>query len=221
MGHTIADDATFSEPVRAGGRAPLRAIVEPSYIRDTGALWSAFFFCLLSVYLGFSWLTTLLVGAGFSSSFASQGITAFNLGGVIGALGGSIVIARAGSRVSMPAMTAAAVAGAVVLAFTPLSVDRSTTILVLLTITGGLINAVQTTMYALATNVYPVAARATGVGAAASFGRIGAITSGYAGAWAIGLSGSRSYFGLIAIAMAACLVSLTLIGRQVERRPSA
>ena len=38
--------------------------------------------------------------------------------------------------------------------------------MIMLTITGGLINAIQTTMYALATNVYPSAVRATGVGAA-------------------------------------------------------
>ena len=41
--------------------------------------------------------------------------------------------------------------------------------------TGGLINAVQTTMYALAAHVYPTAIRATGVGTAVAFGRIGGV----------------------------------------------
>lgn len=218
MGHSVSASASFAPPAGHVASAPVRAIVETGYLRDTSALWSAFFFCLLAVYLGFSWLTTLLVGAGFTPAFASQGITAFNLGGVIGALSGSVVIARLGSRVSMLVMTAAAIVGAAVLAVTPLSPDRATLILVLLTITGGLINAVQTTMYALATNVYPVAARATGVGAAAAFGRLGAITSGYAGAWAIGRDGGWSYFGLIALAMAACFLSLSIIGRHVQRR---
>ena len=58
-------------------------------------------------------------------------------------------------------------------------------IMIMLTITGGLINAIQTTMYALATNVYPSAVRATGVGAATAVGRTGAIISGYAGPWAL------------------------------------
>lgn len=217
MGHQIDETATFTVPPKAA-KAPARAIFEHGYTKDTLALWSAFFCCLLAVYLGFSWLTTLLTGAGFAPAFASQGITAFNLGGVIGALGGSIVIARLGSRVSMLTMTAAAVIGAIALAVTPLSVDRSTMLLILLTLTGGLINAVQTTMYALATNIYPVAARATGVGAAVSIGRLGAIASGYVGAWALGLEGSRSFFGLVGLAMAACFVSLALIGRHVERR---
>ena len=51
--------------------------------------------------------------------------------------------------------------------------------------TGGLINGVQTTMYALGAHVYPAAIRATGVGSAASFGRVGAVVSGYAGALAL------------------------------------
>ena len=59
--------------------------------------------------------------------------------------------------------------------------------MIMLTITGGLINAIQTTMYTLATNVYPSAIRATGVGAATAIGRGGAIISGYAGPWALAL----------------------------------
>ena len=44
--------------------------------------------------------------------------------------------------------------------------------MIMLTITGRPINAIQTTMYALATNVYPSAARATGVGTATAVGRM-------------------------------------------------
>jgi AAHS family 4-hydroxybenzoate transporter-like MFS transporter len=87
----------------------------------------------------------------------------------------------------------------------------------MLTITGGLINAIQTTMYALATNVYPSAARATGVGTATAVGRMGAILSGYAGPWALALRGSASYFTLIAAAMAVCLVALATVRRHVDR----
>jgi AAHS family 4-hydroxybenzoate transporter-like MFS transporter len=58
----------------------------------------------------------------------------------------------------------------------------------MLTITGALINGVQTTMYALAAHVYPATIRATGVGTAVSFGRIGAVLSGFIGALAPGRS---------------------------------
>ena len=85
----------------------------------------------------------------------------------------------------------------------------------MLTFTGGLINAVQTTMYALATNVYPSVIRATGVGTAVAIGRLGAILSGYAGAWALEYRGSVSYFGLMASAMAVCFLALAALRRHV------
>jgi AAHS family 4-hydroxybenzoate transporter-like MFS transporter len=88
-------------------------------------------------------------------------------------------------------------------------------ILAMLTLTGGLINAVQTTMYALAAHVYPSMIRATGVGTAAAVGRIGAILSGYAGAWAIDYRGSTSFFALMAAFMGATFISLAAVRRHV------
>ena len=49
----------------------------------------------------------------------------------------------------------------------------------------GLINAVQTTMYALAAHVYPAGIRATGAGTAVAIGRVGGVGSSYEGAWAL------------------------------------
>ncbi len=76
----------------------------PSSCATPSRCGAAFFFCLLSVYLGFSWLTSLLTGAGFAPGTANTGITAFNLGGVVGALLGGVAIARLGSRLSMLTM---------------------------------------------------------------------------------------------------------------------
>ena len=79
--------------------------------RDTLALCGSYFFCLLSVYVGTNWVPSLLTGAGFDVGVASYGLTVFNLGGVVGAILGAILIARLGSRTTMLAMTAGAVAG--------------------------------------------------------------------------------------------------------------
>ena len=57
--------------------------------------------------------------------------------------------------------------------------------LVMLAFTGGMINAAQTTMFALAANVYPTAMRATGVGTAVASAVPAPILSGYAGPWAL------------------------------------
>jgi AAHS family 4-hydroxybenzoate transporter-like MFS transporter len=220
MGHAIPEAATFVDSSEHGTQhATIGSLFGSEWRADTFALFGAFFSCLVAVYLGFSWLPALLTGAGFDTATASSGITAFNLGGVVGALGGSVAISQFGSRASMLAMTVGAIAGAFMLSAMTVDVSQPVLpLLVMLTVTGGLINAVQTTMYALAAHVYPGAVRATGVGTAAAVGRVGAILSGYAGAWAIDYRGSTAYFLLIAAAMGVTLVSLALVRRHVPRK---
>jgi len=217
IGYSIDQRATFSDSTeRAIDRAAsMGTLFARDFRADTMALWAAFFCCLLAVYSSFSWLTTLLTGAGFPPSSANTGITAFNLGGVAGALAGGIAITRVGSRISMLSMAGAAVTTAVVLSRVPLSAASDVATIAWLTLLGGLINGVQTTMYALAAHVYPGPVRATGVGSAVAFGRIGAILSGYAGSWAIGYRGSASFFGLVAASMLATFVALALVRRHV------
>jgi AAHS family 4-hydroxybenzoate transporter-like MFS transporter len=198
--------------------APIASLFAAEVRRDTIALWFSFCGCLLAVYLGFSWLPTVLAGAGFDPGVASSGITAFNLGGVVGALASGALMSRVGSRAAMLTMNVGAIAGALTLSLMTISIEAPLApIMIMLTITGGLINAIQTTMYALATNVYPGAMRASGVGAATAVGRTGAILSGYAGPWALAFRGSASYFALIAGAMVVCFLALATVRRHVPR----
>jgi AAHS family 4-hydroxybenzoate transporter-like MFS transporter len=219
MGHDVDRDAVFADVVETRvTRAPLKTLFDRDYRRDTFALWTAFFSCLLAVYLGFSWLPSILTGAGLSGAVANTGITLFNLGGVVGAVAGAMLITRFGSRPTMLTMAAAAVGGAVVLSM--MSITSVVPVLVMLTVTGGMINAVQTTMYALAAHVYPTRMRATGVGTAVAFGRTGAILTGYAGPWALEYRGSMSFFALMAAAVFVTFIALALVGRHVPRPSS-
>jgi AAHS family 4-hydroxybenzoate transporter-like MFS transporter len=226
LGHPVDRAAGFSDRTeQVASHAPLRTIFAPEYRRDTLALLGSFFSCLFAVYLGFSWLTTLLAKAGFASGVANTGITAFNIGGVVGAIAGGLAIGLVGSRAAMLTMTAGAVVGAAVLSgMAIVPTEPLLPLLAMLTLTGGLINAVQTTMFALAAHVYPTPIRATGVGTAVSIGRIGAICTGYAGPWAIEYRGSASYFALIALSVTVTFISLALVRRHVparSRQPSA
>ncbi|HET9272472.1 MAG TPA: MFS transporter [Vicinamibacterales bacterium] len=217
MGHDVAAEATFVQPADSPvSRPSLGSIFNREFRIDTFALWAAFFSCLLAVYLGFSWLPTILTGAGLGTAIASSGLTAFNLGGVVGALIGGRMFARFGSRVVMVGMTAGAVVCALVMSRMTITATTAVVpILVMLTLTGGLINAVQTTMYALAAHVYPTAIRAGGVGTAVAFGRLGAILVGYAGPWALEYRGSESFFWLMAAALLVTCVSLATVRRHV------
>jgi AAHS family 4-hydroxybenzoate transporter-like MFS transporter len=218
LGHQPAPDARFIDTTEAAiGRVSIAALVRPAFRRDTLALWLAFFSSLLAVYTVFNWLPALLSGAGLGA-IASRGILAFNLGGAIGAVLGALVIGRAGSRPTMLAMAAAAAGGALVMASMSLTSAASTArIIAMLAITGGLINALQTTMYALTAQVYPTDVRATGVGTAVAVGRAGGVLSTYAGAWALGSGGSGRFFQLIAAAMLIAFGALAVVQRHIRR----
>jgi AAHS family 4-hydroxybenzoate transporter-like MFS transporter len=158
----------------------------------------------------------MLTGAGLSPAVGSAGITAFNLGGVAGAIVGAWGFARLGSRVTMLVMAVGATAGALVLQSMRITAASDTALIIaVLGLTGGLINAVQTTMYALATQIYPTAVRATGVGTAASIGRLGAILSSFAGAWALEAGGAPLFFTLVATAMISTSVALAIVRRHI------
>jgi MFS transporter, AAHS family, 4-hydroxybenzoate transporter len=218
-GHQVPANATFASASEATGAAHgSRTVLSPTFRHDTLALWGAFLSCLLAVYLGFSWLPSLLARANLGAGIASTSLTVFNLGGVVGALVGGAVIARFGSRKPMLSMATGAVIGAIVLSTVDLPRSSVFVVLALLTVTGGLINAVQTTMYALAAQVYPTALRSTGVGTASAVGRTGAILSGYAGSFAIELGGSASFFSLMGGSLMVTVISLALIRNHIPGR---
>ena len=135
--------------------------------------------------------------------------------GVVGAIAGAWAILRFGSRVSMLAMAAGSVVSCAVLAILPLDpTGDATGLIVAMTIAGAFINAVQTTLYALAAQVYPREVRATGVGATAAIGRLGAIVSSFVGA-AVVAAGGGAYFGVIAVTMAIAGLGLATMRRHV------
>jgi AAHS family 4-hydroxybenzoate transporter-like MFS transporter len=219
MGNEIPANATFvDQREKSAPRASIKAVLSPTFRFDSFALWSAFFFCLLAVYSGSNWVPAILTGAGLSITIANTGIMAFNLGGVVGAISGALAIGRFGSRRTMLAMALGAIVSALVMRAMTITASSATLpIVVMLGITGGLINAVQTTMYALAAHIYPSSVRATGVGTASSVGRTGAILSPYAGNWALEAGGSRSFFGVLAFAMLMVGVCLGLIRRHIPK----
>ena len=140
-----------------------------------------------------------------------------NIGGVVGAVLGALLIQRVGSRLTMLGMSAIAVVCSLVMVGIPLNPQDTFTLMAMFLVTGGLLNAVQTTMYALAAHVYPTEIRSTGVGAAVAFGRIGNVLAVYVGNYALQLGGSPAYFTTWAILMGLVLLSLALIGRHVPR----
>lgn len=214
MERSVPVDAAFSDRTEAAQRASLSELFVPEFRRDTIALWLSFFFCLLAAYGGVNWLPTMLAGVGFTGGLPSYGLMAFNLGGVAGAILAATIVGRLGSRITMLTMCVGAVAGALVVVATPLREQPVVVMLALMVWTGGLINGVQTLEYALAAHVYPTAIRATGVGTAVAFGRIGGVVSAYAGGYALNY-GQVGLFTVLAVMMSFVFLSLSGVRRHI------
>ena len=197
-------------------RAGFRALFDEGRGRDTLAIWCAFFMCLLAVYSAFSWLPTMLAAEGLNVKIAGSGLTAYNLGGVIGALACAVAITRFGSRWPLIVCCAGGAASALLL----LGVDasHSTGLFIFgLGVHGMFVNAVQSTMYALCAFVYPTAVRATGTASALAFGRIGAILSAFAGAVVITAAGASGYLIMLGVAMVFVLIALVMVKGHIPR----
>ena len=220
-GHEIPPDATFSGQhnvdVAPVSSQKIASLFRGGLARDTVLLWISFFFGLMVNYVVVLLLPALLTSTdiGFSQAAASRALAMSNYGGVAGALLGAVVLQRLGSRIAMLAMAAGAVVCGAILAGWPL--DPSTTVgfMAMLLLTGGLLNGVQTTMYALAAHVYPTSIRSTGVGTAVAFGRIGNVVAAYAGSLAIDRGGPSAYFVLWSVFMLVVLLALACIDRHV------
>jgi AAHS family 4-hydroxybenzoate transporter-like MFS transporter len=221
FGHDVGAEASFADSTSAAAtitsRPSPRALFAPQLRRDTLGLCGAFFFCLLAIYVGFSWIVAMLVGAGFAQVDASSALAAFNFGGVGGAVLGALVIQRLGSRPTLLGMSALAIASALAMTAMPLRPPMTVGLIAMFALTGGLLNAVQTTMYALATHVYPTEIRGTGVGTAVAVGRVGNVMASYVGAFALDAGGAPTFFATWAVSMAVVFASLSLVTRHIAR----
>jgi AAHS family 4-hydroxybenzoate transporter-like MFS transporter len=217
MGHEVPNDVTYVETAGAmpQSEAKFGKLFTPEFRRDTLALFGSFFFCLMVNYVLIQVVVPMLTGVGFTQPQASRALLWSNLGGVAGAILGALMIQRLGSRLTMLGMSAGAIACSLVMAGLPLDPTDTFMLMVMFALTGGLLNAVQTTMYALAANVYPTEIRSTGVGTAVAVGRIGNVLAVYVGSWALGAGGPSGYFTSWAILMGLVLVSLASVRRHV------
>jgi AAHS family 4-hydroxybenzoate transporter-like MFS transporter len=224
IGHDIPNDVEYIEaaatPAAARVKSPsIGSLFGPTFLRDTLALCASFFFCLMVNYFVILLLPAMLTAkeVGFTQPAASRALAMSNYGGVAGAVLGALVIQRLGSRITMLGMSAGAIVCALVLTGTRLDPTDTGFLMVMLLLTGGLLNAVQTTMYALAAHVYPTDIRSTGVGFAVAIGRIGNVLAGFAGAYALDQGGPSGYFTAMAIVMGIVFVSLAAVRRHVPR----
>ena len=216
MSHPTPADVAFTDlgEQKAAEREGFPALFEPGRARDTVALWCAFFLNLLAVYSAFTWLPTMLASEGLNIALAGSGLTAYNFGGVFGALLCALAITRFGSR--WPLLLCSLGGAATAFYLTTVDIGQATGILIAgFGVQGFFANAVQSTMYAVCAFVYPTTVRATGTASALAFGRLGAILSAFAGAAVITAGGKDGYLLMLGLAMTGLAVALAVVRRHI------
>jgi len=191
---------------KAEQQPALKSLLGREYLRDTVGLWIAFFSSLSGVYLVFGWLPAMLSAQGFDVAIASAGLAAWNFGGVLGVLLSAVLVSSVGSRVPLIGAALAATASALALLYP----GGAGFLIAGFALHGLFVNAVQTTLYALAAHVYPTKVRASGVAVAAAIGRTGAVISSFTGA-AIIQAGSGTYLKVLAACMVGASVGLAVV----------
>jgi len=161
-------------------RQSVGELLRDPYTRGTLLLWVVFIFNMFILYLLVNWLPTLLKAEGWSPSHASQGTGMIQAGGVFGGIFLSWCVDR--GKTVMGMITAYVVTA---VAFGLFAVLSSSGFFwwMLLFVVGSGISGNQFALNALSATFYPPLIRATGIGWAASVGRIGAILSPIIGGW--------------------------------------
>ncbi len=192
------------EPKTLPGNA-IAALVRSPYLGTTLLIWTAFACNTLTLYSFVNWLPTVLSAAhGMSIQSALHGSAVFNFGGIVGALVGSALIARYGSRLVGSAIALAGVVASILIGVTLMSSEHTgvagIVLLPLVALAGVCMNGMQVFLYAVSAHSYPTHIRGSGVGCASAMARAGGVLSSVVGStfFALGLSSAEFFYILAA-----------------------
>ena len=211
MSHEVAHIKEFSDGVIENAkRGSIADLFRHGRASDTVWLWISFFMTQLSIYTAFSWLPTMLTTEGLSPALAGMGLTAYNFGGVIGAVLCALAINRFGSRWPMTFWAAMSAITAFALKIVSITMDTNT-FLWGLGFHGLFVTALQCALFALCAHMYPTLIRTTGAASAMAFGRVGAFVSSFAGAAMITAGGASAYLNLLGGSMIVTVLGLAMV----------
>jgi AAHS family 4-hydroxybenzoate transporter-like MFS transporter len=209
--------------VRTGGRmspfGPLRTLVAENRGPPTVLLCLAVFLILLVSYFLISWTPTMLTLVGLSPQRAAMSSVLLNVGGLAGALSLSLVLDR---RNPFFVVAICFTAGALLVALLAHNVSgNGMAALALVSLIGLFIIGAQGTIPALCVRLYPIDARATGVGLSMACGRLGSIAGPLSAGYL--MSAHREWREIFLLASAAALMAAIAmaaiaVGQQKIRR---
>jgi AAHS family 4-hydroxybenzoate transporter-like MFS transporter len=199
----------------ATGSSSWREIIKRPHIRATVGITLAFFANLMVFYAFANWVPTILTTVGMPLGQAIRGAFFFNLWGLPGAVLGTLLVARLGSRAGLMLILAGAIVSSAFIGYVLQHEDfERLAIMAGLSAAGAFVAGLQAALYSLAAASYPTACRSTGIGFAAGVGRLGPIASGFAGAFVLSLPGGPGlFFALVATVLLAAGIGVLIVDR--------
>lgn len=203
-------------------KSPVGALFERGRLAGTLMLWGVFVINFLVIYFLLSWMPSLFNQAGLGSSVSLVAASLFSLGGMVGALTIGWITDRIGNAF-LTVMGGYAL-GAIFVVVTALVVGTGSSALVFAAIfvVGFGMSGSSAGIIALAATIYPVEARATGVGWAVGVGRVGSIVGPAVGGLLIASGlGAMSIFTLMVIPTLGAVVLLGVLALRDRRSTRA
>ncbi|MFD2471755.1 MFS transporter [Amycolatopsis silviterrae] len=185
----------------------------------TVLLWISYFVMMAGFYFAASWTPLLLQQSGSSAQEGMNAGLLLNLGGIAGTLLFGLLALKARLRVLTVGCFLAA--GTAYLAMSLFLGSPAAALLAAVAV-GMFINAAGNGLNAVAPGLYAAPVRATGVGWAMAFGRVGALTAPMLAGLLLDHSWSpRSLFGLLVVPLAAAAVAVFVITAPMRARTAA
>ncbi len=205
--------------VRHLAKKPLTELVADGRGLGTALICLAAFLILLMSYFLISWTPTVLTMHGMSPERAAVAGVALNLGGILGALALSSLLS--GRSPFVPVALCFAIGG-VLTAFLGQNVlGEAMLALAAVFVVGAFVIGGQMNFPALGVYFYPEAVRATGVGLAMGFGRLGSIIGPLIGGYLVSAHYGWNLLFLLA-AVPALLASIAMAAMVMRRiKPSS
>jgi MFS transporter, AAHS family, 4-hydroxybenzoate transporter len=215
-----AGELAIRSPDGEGGRATVADLFKSHRGVATVLLWAAFFMSLLNVYLAINWLPTSLNASGFSVAEAAIITSWYHFGGVAGTYALGLLMDRLGPYAMLILAQLLAVLGFYVFATVP-ALGEAATIAVLMLAGFGVVGG-QVGINALASMIYPVAMRSTGLGWALGVGRVGSIVGPAIGGVMLATAeNARSVYLVCIVPVLVGMVAVALLKREAGRTGAA
>jgi MFS family permease len=189
---------------------PVGILFHHGLARSTIAFWITSFMGLLLVYGLNTWLPQIMREAGYELGAALALLLVLNVGAIIGLLIAGRVSDRIGNRRSTIFWFTGAALFLALLSVRLPGIGVYVSVL----LAGAFVFSSQVLVYAYISHLYPAAARATAIGAASAFGRLGGISGPIIGG-ALLTAGLAYPWGFYIFAVVAAIgaVSISLVNR--------